>query len=152
MPVRHAADMHAARRQWLFVAAAALLALAPLSAAAAPAAPDPDIAALIARVARAREVVFIRNGGEYPAARAAAHLRRKLGAVRGRTITAEQFIDRLGTRSSLTGSAYRVRLPDGREIDSAVWLRGLLREVRAQRVSTPAPAARVGPVPSPAPR
>jgi hypothetical protein len=31
----------------------------------------------------------------------------------------------------MTGTPYRVRLPDGREIDSAVWLTGLLRDLRS---------------------
>jgi hypothetical protein len=33
----------------------------------------------------------------------------------------------------MSGKPYRVRLPDGREMDSAVWLTGLLKDVRAAR-------------------
>ena len=130
----------------------ALLLLAPLLAAAAPAARDPDIDALIARVAQARGVTFFRNGSAHTAAEAAAHLRRKLDAARGRVTTAEQFIDAVGTRSSLTGIAYRVRLADGRELDSATWLHQLLREVRAARLSRPPAPATVVPSPAPAGR
>ena len=126
----------------------ALLLLAPLLAAAAPPTRDPDIDALIARVAQARGVVFIRNGSEHSAAEAAAHLQRKLAAAHGRVTTAEQFIDVLGTRSSMTGIAYTVRLADGRELTSAAWLRQLLREVRGRRLSTPPPAAAAGPSPA----
>ena len=121
-------------------------------AAAAATAQETEIQALIARVAQARGVVFIRNGSEYAAAKAAAHLRRKLAAADGRIRTAEAFIDLIGTRSSVTGVAYRVRLPDGREEESAVWLRQLLQEVRAQRLSTPPPAAGGAPSPAPAER
>ncbi len=106
-----------------------LLVFAP--AFAAPAPPSSEIEALIARVAQSRDVVFIRNGSEHTAAEAAAHLRRKLAAAHGRVRTPEQFIDALGTRSSITGIAYRVRLADGRELESATWLRQLLRELRA---------------------
>jgi lipoprotein-anchoring transpeptidase ErfK/SrfK len=74
---------------------------------------SPDIDALISRVAQARDVVFIRNGSDHTAAEAAAHLHRKL--------------------------AYRVRFADGHEVESAVWLRQLLREIRAGRPTTPAP-------------
>ncbi len=113
--------------------------LAPMLASAAGATPSPDISALIARVAQTRDVVFIRNGSNHTAAEAAAHLQRKLGAAHGRITTAEQFIDVLGTRSSWTGIAYRVRFADGREVESAVWLRQLLREIRAGRSTAPAP-------------
>ena len=95
-----------------------------------------EIDALIARVALARGVVFIRNGSEHTAAEAAAHLQRKRAAAGSRIHTAEDFIDAVGTRSSITGIAYRVRLPDGRTLDSATWLRGLLREVRGQQAAT----------------
>ncbi|HVR82084.1 MAG TPA: DUF5329 domain-containing protein [Luteimonas sp.] len=117
------------RRRFVLALSALLLVLS----ASAFAAQNPEIDALIARVGQSRDVIFIRNGSEHSAAAAAVHLRRKLGAAHGRITTAEQFIDALGTRSSFTGRPYRVRLPDGRELDSATWLRQLLRELRAQR-------------------
>jgi hypothetical protein len=120
------------RRSFLF----ALLALpaTPAFAAAANArTPAAEIEALIQRVAAARGVIFIRNGSEYAAADAAKHLRRKLDASKGRIRTPEAFIDKLGSRSSMSGKAYRVRLPDGRVLDSATWLNGLLADIRAGR-------------------
>jgi len=93
--------------------------------------PAAEIDALIDRVAHAKGVVFIRNGTEHTAAEAAQHLARKRRAAGDRITTPEQFIDKLGARSSMTGKPYRVRLPDGREMDSATWLTGLLQEVRA---------------------
>ena len=111
---------------------------------------DAEIDALIARVEQARDVVFIRNGSEHTAVEAAAHLQRKRAAAGARFASAEQFIDRIGTRSSITGIAYRVRMPDGQEVDSAVWLHRLLRDVRAARL-TPLPPAAAGaksPVPA----
>ena len=135
-------------RRWLL----ACFLLMPLPGMAAPASQSAEIDALIARVAQARDVVFIRNGSAHTAGEAATHLQRKLRAAHGRIGTAEQFIDALGTRSSVTGRAYRVRFPDGREIDSAVWLRQLLHEIRSKRVraapqprsaaTSPSPAAR----------
>jgi hypothetical protein len=116
--------------------------VAPMLASAAVKTQSPDIDALISRVAQARDVVFIRNGSDHTAAEAAAHLQRKLAAAHGRITTAEQFIDVLATRSSWTGIAYRVRFADGREVESAVWLRQLLREIRAGRSTTPAPTPR----------
>ena len=133
----------------LLLVLATLLALSPLAGFAAS---NPEIEALIVRVEHAHGVVFIRNGSDHSAGEAAAHLRRKLAAAHGRISTSEQFIDHIGTRSTLTGIAYRVRFADGREIDSAAWLRQLLRELRADRVRLPRPAASVVPVPAPARR
>jgi len=121
------------------ILAAALLAGLPLSSHAAPAAatsartPAAEIDALIDRVAHAKGVVFIRNGSEYTATEAAAHLQRKREAAGDKVRTPEQFIDALGARSSMSGKPYRVRLADGREMDSAVWLNGLLRDLRTGR-------------------
>lgn len=137
------------RLRQLLLLLTALLALSPLAAFAAT---NPEVAALIVRVEHAQGVVFIRNGSDHSAVEAAAHLRRKLGAAHGRISTAEQFIDHIGTRSSMTGIAYRVRFADGREIDSAAWLRQLLRELRAERVRSPRPAASAVPAPAPARR
>ena len=137
--------MNRIRRLLLVVA---VLALSPAAFAAS----NPEIETLIVRVEHAHGVVFIRNGSEYSAVEAAAHLRRKLAAAEGRITTAEQVIDTLGTRSSMTGMVYRVRFADGRQSDSATWLRQLLRELRAERVRSPRPAASVEPVPAPARR
>lgn len=103
---------------------------------------DAEIDALIARVGQADGMVFIRNGSEHTAAEAAAHLQRKRAAAHGAFASAEQFIDLVGTRSSITQRAYRVRMRDGTEVDGAMWLRGLLREIRAERVKAPPPAAK----------
>ena len=137
------------RLRVLLLVVAALLALSPPAAGATS---NPEIEALIVRVEHAHGVIFIRNGREHAAVEAAAHLRRKLAAAHGRITTAEQFIDQVGTRSSMTGIAYRVRLADGRQLDSAAWLREQLRELRAERVRSPRPAASVVPLPAPARR
>lgn len=67
-------------------------------------------------------VVFIRNGSEHDARAAADHLRTKWSRAGDGIDTAEAFIDRLGTRSSQSGEAYRVRLPDGTEREAGPWL------------------------------
>ncbi|MUV13652.1 DUF5329 family protein [Noviluteimonas gilva] len=124
-------------RTYLLIACLAVLsplpAIAAQSVSASSRTPAAEIDALIDRVAKAKGVIFIRNGTEHTAAQAAEHLQRKRKAAGKRIATPEQFIEQLGTRSSVTGKAYRVRLPNGTEIDSAVWLNGLLREVRAGR-------------------
>lgn len=113
---------------------------------------DAEIDALIARVGQAQGVVFVRNGSAHSAAEAAAHLQRKRIAAGGRFASAEQFIDLVGSRSSVTGRPYRVRAADGHEVDSALWLRRLLRDVRAARDGTPAAAPPDASSPAPAGR
>jgi hypothetical protein len=84
---------------------------------------------LLAVVESAEGIVFIRNDVEHDAKEAAAHLRKKLQAAGSRIATAEQFIDEIGTKSSLTGEPYRVRLPDGKEMSTGDYLRAKLREI-----------------------
>jgi hypothetical protein len=74
-------------------------------------------------------LVFIRNGTEYSAPRAREHLEMKLSRSGGRITTAAQFIEHLASRSSMTGTPYYVKLPDGRRMRAAVWLREKLAEI-----------------------
>src|SRR5690606_21345594 len=76
---------------------------------------------LLRRVAAA-DVTFLREGKEHTAAEAAAHLRAKREAA-AKTMTVEQFITEIGSRSSLTGSPYEVRARDGSTESAADWLR-----------------------------
>jgi len=106
-------------------------------AASQPAAPARQLSeaqkiqALIASVEQLDGAVFIRNGTEHDAAKAAAHLRRKLGYAGKRVKTAEQFIDHLATGSSMTGKPYRIRFKDGQSVDSAVYFREQLRRLES---------------------
>jgi len=56
---------------------------------------------------------FYRNGSWYNSKRASTHLRFKYQALAAanRTVTAEEFIAKAATASSLTGQAYAVRCP-----------------------------------------
>lgn len=81
---------------------------------------------LIAAVASAEGLVFIRNGVEHSAEEAAEHLRTKWQAAGEEIETAQQFIDELGSKSSLSGEPYRIRLPDGTEMPAGKWLRDKL--------------------------
>lgn len=76
---------------------------------------------------------FVRNGVEYSPSDAVAHLRRKLNvALRDAgtgEITARNFIDLIGSRSSATGLPYTIRFSDGREVSARSWLLRKLREI-----------------------
>ena len=107
-----------------------------LSAAAALAAPPADarreIDGLIAALGRSG-CQFQRNGRWYPASDAQAHLRRKYDWLRKRDLvdSAEQFIARAGTESSVTGKAYQVRCGGRAAEPAAAWLRARLAALRA---------------------
>lgn len=85
-----------------------------------------EIEALLTDLAGTKGAVFIRNGTEYSAEDAAAHLRSKWLSTRSRIRSAEDFIRNCGTRSSVSHEPYLVRLEDGRTISSAEFLRARL--------------------------
>ena len=115
-------------------AIATLLAGALLAASAA-AAPPPqaqrEIEQLIDALGRSG-CEFQRNGSWYPASEAQAHLRRKYDYLRKRDLvaTAEQFIERAGTQSSMSGKAYAVRCPGQGAVPSSQWLGAKLSQFR----------------------
>lgn len=88
----------------------------------------PEIEHLLAFVAQS-DCVFIRNGSEHSAKSARDHMELKLSHGSGMITTGEQFIEYVGTGSSLTGREYRVRC-DGREQTSAAWLEAELQDYR----------------------
>lgn len=87
---------------------------------------------LLARI-EASGVTFMRNGSTYDASEAAAHLRMKWEKAGARIRTAEEFIDKLASRSYLSGRPYEVVLPGGRRLEAGPWLSALLAEVDAGR-------------------
>ena len=96
-----------------------------------------EIDALISGLGRSG-CEFERNGEWYRAAKAEAHLRKKYDYLRKRGLadTAEWFIERAASRSSVSGKPYRVRCP-GRPVEpSAAWFERMLRQWRAKPPST----------------
>lgn len=101
--------------------------ISPLSAA--PSAREKQrIDALIAAVEKSG-LIFIRNGSEHSAADAASHMRLKFNNAGNRINTAEQFIDYLASKSSITGSPYFLKFPDGRTEKAGIWLHRKLKEL-----------------------
>lgn len=93
---------------------------------------DKKIEFLIARLEAMQDTVFIRNGKEHSSNRAAEHLRLKWRKAGKRIHTAEDFIELCGSRSSISGRAYKICFSDSRIEDSAVILKGLLEEIEKQ--------------------
>lgn len=85
-----------------------------------------EIDFLITRVEQSG-CAFVRNGAAHPAPEAAAHLRKKLNSVR-RSLTAEQFIEHVAARSSISGEPYLIRCAGQGDEPSAAWLRRALKE------------------------
>jgi hypothetical protein len=84
---------------------------------------DQEAITRLIRTIEASDVTFIREGKEYDGAAAADHLRDKLEFARGRITTLDQFIDRIASRSSVTGEEYLVKRPDGKTVKARDWLR-----------------------------
>lgn len=81
---------------------------------------------------------FERNGSWYDADRARAHLQRKYDYLLRKDLvdSAEQFIARAVSASSLSGQAYRVNC-QGREQDAGPWFNTQLQRLRQRGASTP---------------
>jgi hypothetical protein len=69
--------------------------------------------------------VFIRNGSEHEAKEAAEHLQMKYNYVRNRIKTADDFIGKIATKSSITRRKYKVRCA-GEEFLTEKWLKDAL--------------------------
>jgi len=83
---------------------------------------------LLQTVESLKGAAFIRNGTEYDAKDAGKHLRLKLKLASARVKTAEDFIEVCASRSSFSGDAYKIRLPDGTTTETAPFFRAKLRE------------------------
>lgn len=62
---------------------------------------------------------FIRNGSEHSAQEAADHLESKWKKHSDKIKTAEDFIEHLATKSSMTGEQYMIKFSDGRQVPTA---------------------------------
>lgn len=86
------------------------------------------IESLIAFIAK-QEGVFLRNGGEYTPGQAAEHLRMKWKKGGSTIKTAEIFIEKLASTSSVSGKPYQIRLKNGQTVNLAPLLRAELKRL-----------------------
>lgn len=116
-----------------------LQAACPVDAAAAPLPPAAraEVDALLARL-QASGCEFNRNGRWHAGAEAKAHLLKKLEALEGKGLvaTAEQFIERGATSSSMSGKPYLVRCGGQAPVESAQWWKAALLQMRAVRAAS----------------
>ena len=77
---------------------------------------------------------FNRNGSWYNAAKASDHLKTKYEYLAKKHLvdSAESFIARGATESSMSGKPYQVRCPGKATVDSNVWFQGQLLHYRKE--------------------
>lgn len=122
--------------------ASACLVLTLLAAGAAQAAPSAAAEREIQQLMQAlgqSGCQFERNGSWYDSAQAQEHLQKKLAYLRKRDLadTAELFIERGASQSSLSGKPYHVRCGKGPAMTAASWLQARLVQLRAAARATP---------------
>ena len=109
----------------------AFIAFMPLAAFATPSADEGAAIDHLIAFVRDSKLEFIRNGVSYPAAAAADHLASKYAMGKDRLSTADEFIDNVAAKSSMTGKPYMIVWPDGTSAPSADWLHEELKKYRA---------------------
>lgn len=118
---------------------ASLLILLAVSANAAPLPPAAraEVDAMLTRL-QSSGCEFNRNGSWHAGAEARAHLLKKLDYLEGKGLvqTAEQFIERGASASSMSGKAYLVRCAGKPPMESAQWLKAELQQQRAARAAS----------------
>ena len=110
----------------------ALLAFAGIASAAPAPQAQREINALITGLG-ASGCQFERNGSWYDAKKAQAHLQQKYDYLRKRDMadTAELFIERAASESSMSGKPYHVRCAGRATEPSAAWFKRRLQALRA---------------------
>jgi hypothetical protein len=95
--------------------------------------PRQEVEAVLERLAQSG-CRFHRNGEWYDAQKARAHLEDKLAYLeRWSTLeSAEQFIEKAASGSSVSGQPYLVQCGESEPVPSAEWLRAQLKALRAR--------------------
>ncbi|WP_411823814.1 DUF5329 family protein [Leptospira sp. 'Mane'] len=80
--------------------------------------------------------VFIRNGEEHASKEASEHLRYKLNSAKKSIFapdpkdwTAKLFIEKVASKSFLSGEVYRIKRKDGTTVTSQSWLEAELKKL-----------------------
>ena len=76
------------------------------------------------------DCVFVRNGKEYDAEDAEAHLRMKYKRGKRYAPTTEKFIERLASKSSMSKKPYFIECTGDERVPSGQWLTQRLNEYR----------------------
>ena len=114
------------------IAVVLLTSLMTTSYAAEPQATKTEIVHLFTTL-EASNCQFNRNGSWYSAKEASGHLTTKYKYLQDKDLvpSAEKFIERAATESSLSGKAYQIKCADGVAQPSAPWFKAALVKYRA---------------------
>ncbi|MEG0184810.1 MAG: YfeK family protein [Stenotrophomonas sp.] len=115
----------------MVMSAGLLASLAGIASAAPSAAARAEIAQLISSL-DGSHCRFQRNGSWYEGNDARAHLQRKYDYLLKKDMvdSAEQFIERAASKSSMSGKAYRIQCPGQPEQTAAAWFGARLQALR----------------------
>jgi hypothetical protein len=103
--------------------------LSGILAADPPATQNDKIEALIRHVESLADAKFIRNGVEYDSKAAGQFLRAKWKANESAIKTAQDFIDKVATKSSTTDKPYLIKLKETGEVKSGEYLAAELKKM-----------------------
>jgi hypothetical protein len=93
---------------------------------------NPEIDHLLGAIGKS-ECIFIRNGTHHSAEKAEEHLRMKYKRGRRYATSAEEFIERLASKSSMTRKLYMMDCPDVEAEPAGDWLTRRLEEFRREQ-------------------
>jgi hypothetical protein len=124
--------MRALIQSWVILISLTVGACGSVQAASPAVAASREIAHLLDYI-RNSDCRFFRNGSWYDASRAAQHLQSKYEYLlkRGEIGTAEDFVLKAGSHSSLTSRPYKVSCEDRPELTTEQWLMEELARYRA---------------------
>jgi Family of unknown function (DUF5329) len=107
------------------------LSVAPTARAAPPAVAQIEITHLLGLIEQSG-CEFSRNGIWYSAQQAQAHLRAKYDALSasGQIRTAEDFIEKAASKSSMSGRSYQIRCGDSAPMPTSQWFTKALARYR----------------------
>lgn len=92
--------------------------------------PDEEIDSLLSNLSELSDAKFVRNNSSYTVDEAIAHLTRKRKSARSPIKSAEDFIELVGSKSSMSDKPYIINLSDGRSISSREWFIEHLKLIR----------------------
>lgn len=85
---------------------------------------------LITSVENLENAKFYRNGSIHDAVDAGKHLRMKVRKAGDRVKTAEDFIEKLASKSSITGKDYKIVFLDGKEQITSKYFHSVLNTLK----------------------
>ena len=83
---------------------------------------------LLSQIENQKGAKFWRNGSSYAPKQAAEHLRMKWGKAGNAVKTANDFIEKIAAKSSMSGKPYQIEFEDGKKVETKSFLYKKLAE------------------------